>query len=637
MGRFILLGLDGACPDIIEQAVANGLMDNFKRLKEMGCWADNVPFVSAVTPGNWTSIATGSRPITNGISDFVMHTPGEPLDERYDVFHKGRNQRAEFVWDAYSDRGYRAATMAFPAALPQTKPHHLAIGDYGRPMEKSEPYMIALSRALTAGSVNPAGPYGWNEHEKVSLAAAQSDPGIAGFVPKYELGFAVKADNVGYGGKHPFRLYLGALGGKPAGVVVDGRVKVKIAEKEWTPYFERSFARDNQVLRDWFLKPPERDSVVGVFRFRIVRLDLEKGDLLLYISSVYPKYFFSTDESATKGLCDKLGLYGDGLGISRLLMEWIDDEAFYDEFRLQGVWQARAAVELVNNHDYKAVLTKWHAFDKFYHFFMQKIDPAGLNYIPEESARYEKLHRMLLSIADEMVGIVLDGLKVDTSLVVASDHGLMASRRAVWVNRFLAQHGYIKYHKDEQGKVMVDWSSTRAYVSGCLLLNVNVKGRDPQGIVEPGREHQELKEELIERLRGWKDPQTGLHVMTDVFDPRKDGAPYGLGSELDGDVRYFTRSSYTLYRSTAVEGNEVITDAEGPYLGDHGSCRPTARYGRGGEIGIFYAAGKGFRKNYHRSTAIFPCDIMPTLLHIAGERPLKQQEGAVLYDMLDEV
>ena len=44
MTRFILLGLDGACPDIIAKATDEGLMPNFARLRAMGCWADNIPF-----------------------------------------------------------------------------------------------------------------------------------------------------------------------------------------------------------------------------------------------------------------------------------------------------------------------------------------------------------------------------------------------------------------------------------------------------------------------------------------------------------------------------------------------------------------------------------------------------------------
>ena len=32
--KFVVLGLDGACPDILEEKLAQGLMPNLKRLKE---------------------------------------------------------------------------------------------------------------------------------------------------------------------------------------------------------------------------------------------------------------------------------------------------------------------------------------------------------------------------------------------------------------------------------------------------------------------------------------------------------------------------------------------------------------------------------------------------------------------------
>ena len=124
--------------------------------------------------------------------------------------------------------------------------------------------------------------------------------------------------------------------------------------------------------------------------------------------------------------------------------------------------------------------------------------------------------------------------------------------------------------------------------------------------------------------------------MTDVFDPHTEGAFYGLGGDLDGDVRYFTAPGYTLYRSIGVEGAETVAEIKGPYLGDHGSCRPTTFFGRGGEVGIFYATGRGFAHRPKRGVPIFPCDVVPTLLQVAGEAPLQQQEGAVLHDLLCE-
>lgn len=641
MRNFILLGLDGACPGVIEKAIEDGLMPNLKRMRDMGCWADNIPFPSAVTPGNWDAIATGAKPATIGISDFAMHTPGLPLNEMHDVFTKD-HCNAEFLWDAYSDRGHKVATIAYPGSLPNTRPNHLAIGNSGNPGENTPPHGIARNRGIVTGGYQPHGPYDWKEYEEADLTAPTVKPDCPGFTPRYELKLKVAASNAGFSGEHELVLSLGELAGKPAGVLLDAHsspasdmsYSPPFAVREWSPYIEREFTRTFGPLSRWIKTDHDSETITGEFRVRIVHLDLDKAQLVLYVGSVYPKYAFSSSLDETRPLRDKLGPYSDDLPESRFLIGCLDEDGWYDEFRLQAMWEARAAVELVNNMGYRGVFTKWHAFDKYYHFLMNRIDPIAPDFNPNEFDYYEGLHNKLIAIADEMIGTVLDNLNDDTDLIVISDHGLMASRRSVWVNRLLAQHGYINYEIGPDGKAIVDWARTRAYVSAFMILNANLKGRDPDGIVEPGEEHESLKLELIELLRGLKDPQTGRHVMSEVFDPIKDGACYGMGGELDGDVRYFTVPGYTLYRSIRVDGDEIVTDVVGDWHGDHGSCKPTTRYGRGGEVGIFYAAGKGFKHAGKRTMPIFPCDVVPTLLYLANERPLRTQEGAVLHDLL---
>ncbi|MDX2225918.1 MAG: alkaline phosphatase family protein [Verrucomicrobiae bacterium] len=623
--KFIMLGLDGACPGIIQEATRRGLLPNFKQLAERGVHGRSLPVPSSVTSVNWTSIATGAPPSVTGISDFAVHTPGTPLDEAHDVFGKDVNHQAEFVWDAYAQRGYRAATVSFVGALPQTWPGHLAIGDHGYPEEYSLPYSVAPSRLLVTGTLNPVGPYNWKEHETITPTQSSRT--------RMELTTHITACNTPYSGQHPVTLTITRSGHAPQAEIRVGGHVYAMGLREWSPWIECAFTRDTAALQKWQTAPLTGGTCRGLTRMRLVYADLERGEIQVYVSPVYPADHFSSEDELTSKLSEELGPYSDNLPISRLLMGWIDEDGFIDEFRLQGLWQARAAVRLANDHGFKAVLTKWHAFDKFYHFFLQRIDPVSDLYHPAEAPPFEALHTRLLQVADEMVGIVLEGLREDTTLVVVSDHGLMASRKSVWVNRFLAQHGYIHFAEDAAGKVTIDWSRTRAYVSAYLCLNINTRGRDPQGIVSPGPERDGLIAELIRLLRDWKDPETGAHVMTDVFEPAKDGAWYGLGHPADGDIRYFSAPGYTFFRSTDVAGREVLTPTEGPYLGDHGSCRPTTCFGRGSELGIFYAAGCGIEaRGTTRDVGV--CDIVPTLLHIAGEAPLRHQQGAVRYDWL---
>src|SRR5262249_60229251 len=70
------------------------------------------------------------------------------------------------------------------------------------------------------------------------------------------------------------------------------------------------------------------------------------------------------------------------------------------------------------------------------------------------------------------------------------------------------------------GKVAgrVDWSRQRAYCPSApgRGLWINLRGREPQGIVEPGAEYERLVADLRERLLAYRDPRTGARVVEAV-------------------------------------------------------------------------------------------------------------------------
>jgi predicted AlkP superfamily phosphohydrolase/phosphomutase len=61
--------------------------------------------------------------------------------------------------------------------------------------------------------------------------------------------------------------------------------------------------------------------------------------------------------------------------------------------------------------------------------------------------------------------------------------------------------------------VNVDWSKTRAYAMGLGNIYINLKGREAQGIVEPGAEYEALRTEIKARLEAFVDDETGEHPV----------------------------------------------------------------------------------------------------------------------------
>ena len=76
-----------------------------------------------------------------------------------------------------------------------------------------------------------------------------------------------------------------------------------------------------------------------------------------------------------------------------------------------------------------------------------------------------------------------------------------------------------------------DWSRTPAFpLMGDLqaLVQINLKGREAEGIVEPGRAYDELCDRIAEGLLTFKDADTGERVVRDI----------GRGDSLYPDARY---------------------------------------------------------------------------------------------------
>jgi predicted AlkP superfamily phosphohydrolase/phosphomutase len=63
-----------------------------------------------------------------------------------------------------------------------------------------------------------------------------------------------------------------------------------------------------------------------------------------------------------------------------------------------------------------------------------------------------------------------------------------------------------------------DLKNTRAYYAfGTDGIRINLKGKESQGIVEPGQEFETLREELKERLLEIKDSETGKDIIAQAW------------------------------------------------------------------------------------------------------------------------
>lgn len=188
-----------------------------------------------------------------------------------------------------------------------------------------------------------------------------------------------------------------------------------------------------------------------------------------------------------------------------------------------------------------------HAFWKYYDKEHPKHEP-GNQY---ENAMLDYYKRL-----DEHVGRLLRKIDDDTIVVVVSDHGVKGMRGAFCVNEWLIREGYLVLKERPQSvveleKAAVDWSRTKAWAWGGYYARVffNVKGREPQGIIEP-RDFEDERDKLARRLEQITDP-SGRRMETRAYKPEM-LYPVSIGDRPDLMVYFddlYWRSAGTLGHS----------------------------------------------------------------------------------------
>ena len=182
----------------------------------------------------------------------------------------------------------------------------------------------------------------------------------------------------------------------------------------------------------------------------------------------------------------------------------------------------------------------------------------------EKKAKKAREHiETAYKIIDELTKLLMEScIDKETIVVLLSDHGAMPSWRVANPLPVLIRNNLLTYKTDDKGKnYIVDWENTKAF----LYLEppyiwVNLKGRDPQGIVN-SNEYESVRDEIIDALYQIKDPDTGKNIINLAL-KKEDAEGLGQNGDRVGDVIYFLNPSYQLFDYRLEKLNPAIQPAD---------------------------------------------------------------------------
>jgi len=112
--KLLVVGLDGACWNLIDDWIEEGHLPTIAKLKKNGSWGDMESTIPPVTCPAWKSYSTGKNPGKLG----VYWWNSIDFERKKIVPSQGSMFKSKEIWDILNDYGYRTGVIGMPLTYP---------------------------------------------------------------------------------------------------------------------------------------------------------------------------------------------------------------------------------------------------------------------------------------------------------------------------------------------------------------------------------------------------------------------------------------------------------------------------------------------------------------------------------------
>jgi len=342
---------------------------------------------------------------------------------------------------------------------------------------------------------------------------------------------------------------------------------------------------------------------------------------------------------------------------TKFVDRFIGDMVADVERRLEG------ALFLLENKEWDFFFVLFWSSDMIQHETWRLLDESHPQHDPQAAERYRGLIVDFHQRLDEAVGSILEKVGPEDLVIIMSDHGFGPVHSFFLVNNWLRELGLLKLKRTALTRLKyvlfrlgltplgafrlakalrlgflrrrfrfqrgsgivkrlflsfadVDWARTKAFAVGSFgQIYINLRGKRPQGVVEPGKEYENLREEMAALAQEIRDPRTGERVVERVY--RREELYSGPLLEKAPDLVLQPRNwEYMAFGHTDFGARHVIE----PIVGMSGHHRPD---------GIVILAGEGVKAGVKLEGANI-MDLAPTILYAMGVPIPCDMDGHVL-------
>ena len=622
INQLIVVGLDGMEPTLVEKYMGEGKLPNLIKLKKEGSYARLKTTTPAISPVAWSSFMTGSHPGKHNIFDFLSRDPKTYLPDlssarignpkrflplgKYKVplskpEIKGMRKSVPF-WKILGDSGILCSILRIPITFPPEKFRgHLLSGMCAPDLKGSQGTFSFYTSDIERIEKHEGG---------MMIPVAFDGETVKTYISGPENSLLKKEEEM----RLPMIIHCNK-DKEEVRIEVSGQtlnLKVKTFSGWVKIAFRPGLGMKVRAICRFYVS-----EIYPHFKMYLTPLNIDPEKPALPISHpfIYSIYLSKLlGDFTTLGEADDTWALNEGILSEDSFIKLAYDNHQESEDML---FNAMAKTK-------KGVVACWfQTTDSIQHMFFRYLDnkhPA-LKHGPREKST--KVIEDLYKDMDILVGRVLEKLNKNSMLIVMSDHGFKSFRRGVSINSWLYKNGYL-HLKD--GKLTskewfkdVDWTRTKAYGVGLGGIYINQKGREAQGIVDPGEETKTLKDELAQKLNGLKDDETGDVAINKIFDREKlPPGPYIVNCP-DFIVGYNEGYRVSWDSVTGIVNSTIFEDNRKAWSGDH--CIDPRLV-----PGIIFS---NFKLNTLEPSIT---DIAPTALELFGIKVPQHMDGQALID-----
>lgn len=671
--KVLVLGIDGMDSRTTKRMLDEGKLPNIKKFVDKGAARENLALLGAIptiTPPCWTTLATGAYPGTHGITCYWRQSPDNLDAVVYNM--DSRNCKAEQMWNVSAEAGKNTLVWHWPGSSwpPSFKSEHLNVVDGTQPGSVNMGIaQLDWEKIIVAGKnieeskylprvEKPAG-VGCIINDVNALIAGEDDDEMMelwwGDTARDGREIRTYAHDLNdtelmIGAKVAYDVVMSPI--KPASKwdnSKEGDLEFTILTSAGATRRPALIRKNDQGIYDTVLIYRNKKSSEPLVTLKKGEMisgiidDVTKNEVTHPACRSYKLLSIAEDGSELRlWISNALDTTNDTLWSPKDLYKEIienvgpvppvsliggeDEELAKDIFmpswEIYNKWQADCLKYVIDNDKYDVIFSHLHNVDCAGHQFWH----LGKNLEPWKHTNenfYQSLIEDVYIQTDEYLGSFLPYLEQGWTIFIVSDHGLLVGEN---IPPILGEYGglnlgemeelgYTVLKKDENGNKIdeIDWEKTTAVQVRSNHIYINLKGRNPHGIVDP-KDKYELEEKIISDLYNYRDKVTGKRVVSIAL-RNEDAVLIGLNGEESGDVVF-----------TINEGFNRL----------HGDGLSTAKgYFDTSVTPVFIAAGNGIKEHTVTERVIRQVDVTPTIAGILGLRVPAQCEGAPVYQILE--